>query len=284
MRDFSSRLLSLSPLHIVGSLCCLIIQSLFVSRRWMGILKCTSRLLPYRQILVTHYLSLSSSLILPNIVAEPAVKAFLLRKYKVPVSEAIASVIIDKLFVLIGLFALTLLVSPLIFTMYPQTQGWLYTYVITLIVLISGQFLTRVFGIFYGKMKKLREKYQNYLEIARQLFFDEKLMLPSLLLSFASQFFAICGLYILSLSTAPELAFYQCLLLMPPVMLATAMPVAFNGWGIREVAMIYVLGFVSIPSEAAFALSVQFGSIGLLLWSIGLIFWIPVKRGKNEGT
>jgi len=66
--------------------------------------------------------------------------------------------------------------------------------------------------------------------------------------------------------------------------LATAIPIAFNGWGVRELAMIYVLGFVNISSEAALALSVQFGTIGLLLWSIGLFFWIPIKGKDYEDT
>jgi hypothetical protein len=74
-----------------------------------------------------------------------------------------------------------------------------------------------------------------------------------------------------------NLTFWQCVLLMPPVMLATTLPVSFNGWGVRELAMIYVLKSANIPSGTALALSIQFGIIGILLWTIGLIFWIKYE-------
>ena len=41
--------------------------------------------------------------------------------------------------------------------------------------------------------------------------------------------------------------------------------------------MIYFLGFANVPSETALALSVQFGIIGVLLWSIGLLFWLRLR-------
>lgn len=284
--DFSRKLLNLSPFHIIGALLFLILQSFIVSTRWMMIVKKISRPIAYGKILKAHYLSLSSSLILPNIVAEPAVKAYLLKKDNVPISDTISSVIIDKLFVLIGLSSLTIAVSPSIFFLYPETRHWLYIYVLLVTFLLLSQLLIRLdlVGRLFGKKRVLRDKFEKYVNTFKYLLFDEQLIIPCLSLSFISQLFAICAVFILTLPMDPGLSFYQCVLLMPPVMLATAVPIAFNGWGVRELAMIYVLGFANISSEAALALSIQFGTIGLLLWSIGLIFWIPVKGKDYEGT
>jgi uncharacterized protein (TIRG00374 family) len=284
--DFLERLTDLNLYQIVGALFFLILQSFVVSKRWQLILAKLSHRVSYITILRTCYMSLSSSLILPNLIAEPAIKAYFLKRLNIPVSATISSVIIDKLFMLIGLLGLTLLVAPLVIFFYPATMSWAYLYILIVFLLISAKLI-----MYTGLPNSIKifefallEKYREYLNKAKLIFTDDQLITQALLLSFLSQFFAICSVYILSLSMVPKLTMFECMLLMPPVMLATAIPIAFNGWGIRELAMIYVLGFANISSESAFALSVQFGTIGLLLWSIGLALWIPVKRGNNESA
>lgn len=285
-RNFSRNLVNLSLLHITGALILLILQSAVVARRWMIIVKKIAKPVSYLNIIKAHFLSLSSSLVLPNIVAEPAVKAYLLKQYEVPVSDAITSVIMDKLFVLLGLFGLTILVSPCIFLLYPETQNWLYVYLLVITFLLLTHLMVKLdlAGKLIGKDTGIGEKYKKYANAIRYLLFDRDIIVPCLFLSFASQALAISSVFVLSLPMEPGLTYYQCLLFMPPVMFVTAFPIAFNGWGIRELAMVYMLGFANISTEAALALSIQFGTIGLLLWSIGLVFWIPVKGKGNEST
>ena len=284
--DFLERLTDINLYQVAGALFFLILQSFAVSKRWQVVLSSVSHRIAYSKILGTHYMSMSSSLILPNLVAEPAIKAYFLKRLNVPISATISSVIIDKLFMLIGLLGLTLLVAPMVIFLYPMTMPWSNLYILIVFLLIFLKLIMHiglpdsVRKIEFGILKK----YDQYLDKAKLLFSDEKLIIKALLLSFLSQFFAICAVFILSFSMDPGLTLFECMLLMPPVMLATAIPVAFNGWGIRELAMIYVLGFANISSESAFALSVQFGTIGLMLWSIGLALWIPVKRGDNESV
>jgi glycosyltransferase 2 family protein len=284
--DFLERLTDLNLYQILGALFFLILQSFVVSKRWQAVLAKISYTVPYTKILRTHYLSLSSSIILPNLIAEPAIKAFFLKRLNVPVSGTIRSVVIDKLLMLFGLLGLTLLVAPLVIFFYPATLPWAYLYMLIVFLLVFLRLImhTGILNAIKNIELEFFKKYYKYLDKAKLLFTDDQLIIQALLLSFLSQFFAICSVYILSLSMDPGLSMIDCMLLMPPVMLATAIPVAFNGWGIRELAMIYVLGFASISSESAFALSVQFGTIGLLMWSIGLLMWIPVKIGDNESV
>jgi len=77
------------------------------------------------------------------------------------------------------------------------------------------------------------------------------------------------------LATALHLGvrFTDCLLLVPPVLLVSMIPVSIAGWGVREGAMVVALGFIGVPPGAAFAISVLFGLIiaaaslpGVLLW------------------
>jgi glycosyltransferase 2 family protein len=283
-QGFFKNLLNLTYYHILGALFFLILQSFVVSKRWMVIISKLSKPISYRKILRTHYLSLSSSLVLPNLVAEPAVKAYLLKKQNVPISDVITSVVMDKLFVLIGLASLSIATFPSILLLYSDTMKWFYPYIIVLSGLPLIAYLVRSKSVksHINRNRFFKRIPEKYLDAAKYMVFDKKISLPCLALSFASQGLAICSVFILSLPMEPSLTFYQCILLMPPVMLLTAMPIAFNGWGVRELAMIYVLGFANITAEAALALSVQFGTIGLLLWSMGLLFWIPTGRNHED--
>ena len=127
--DFLQNLLTLNPIVIAVALCFLIIQSLFVSSRWKIIITKIARPLPFSVIIKMHYMSLGSSLFLPNIFAEPALKSFLMQKYNVSVKKALLSVVLDKLFVITGLAVMTLTVMPIIFALYKIDKILQFIYV-----------------------------------------------------------------------------------------------------------------------------------------------------------
>lgn len=66
----------------------------------------------------------------------------------------------------------------------------------------------------------------------------------------------------------------EALLLVPPVMLVTVLPVTVAGWGLREGAMIAALSYIGIPAEDALAISVLFGLAFLVLGAIGGLCWL----------
>jgi hypothetical protein len=70
-----------------------------------------------------------------------------------------------------------------------------------------------------------------------------------------------------------EVSLRDCILLVPPVILVTVVPISIAGWGVREGAMVVAFGFINVPASAAFAVSVLFGLTlaaaslpGALLW------------------
>ena len=127
------------------------------------------------------------------------------------------------------------------------------------------------------------EKLNPILETLKYVFTDKKLILMCLIVTFIGQIIGICSIYILSLQTEIQLHFLYYIMLMPPVMLAASIPISYNGWGIREVAMIYMFGLAEIPAEKALMLSIQFGIVGILLWSLGLLFWMW-NKGKEVSS
>jgi hypothetical protein len=80
-----------------------------------------------------------------------------------------------------------------------------------------------------------------------------------LLLSLAIHLMAVVLIYALAHAMATQISFFQCLVIVPPAMLISAMPVSLGGWGVREGALAAGFALVGSSSEAGVATSILFG-------------------------
>lgn len=88
-------------------------------------------------------------------------------------------------------------------------------------------------------------------------------------------YFLACGMLI-------ELEFKHSLLLMPLIILITILPISIAGWGVREGAMIMLLGLVGMPSEQALALSILVGIVALISGLPGGLIWLIENYGQEK--
>jgi len=90
--------------------------------------------------------------------------------------------------------------------------------------------------------------------------------------------------YVLAASLHIDVGLIDCVLLMQPVALITALPVSIGGWGTREAAMIGLFGLIAVPASAALALSVQLGLLNIVVTLPGGLLWLLVKdRYRTAG-
>ena len=71
----------------------------------------------------------------------------------------------------------------------------------------------------------------------------------------------------------------DCLLLIPPIMPLSAIPISISGWEVREGVMIGALATMGIGTEQALALSVL---LGFALLANGLIGVLPLAFGGDR--
>jgi uncharacterized membrane protein YbhN (UPF0104 family) len=71
-----------------------------------------------------------------------------------------------------------------------------------------------------------------------------------------------------------EVPLVDFLVLMPPVVLLTALPISVGGWGVREGALVYALGAVGVGASAATVLSVEMGTLVALVSLPGGLLWL----------
>jgi len=65
----------------------------------------------------------------------------------------------------------------------------------------------------------------------------------------------------------------------PAALLMAMVPISFGGWGIREIAFVYLLGAAGVSAEAALSLSIAFGLLRVLVGIIGGLAWVVANDG-----
>jgi len=81
-----------------------------------------------------------------------------------------------------------------------------------------------------------------------------------------------------------QLNLLEYIAVVPVIFIAMQFPISIGGWGVRELASLYVFSYMGISDEIAITISILFG-FGLLLTSTpGNFFWMQKQRTiRNEG-
>jgi len=103
-------------------------------------------------------------------------------------------------------------------------------------------------------------------------------------LSIANQVLMVSVMFALAQGLSIDFEVSALLVLIPPVILASLLPISFAGWGIREGAMIAMLGTVDVAPENALALSVAFGFLILILSLPGALVWFLSDFRKSAAN
>jgi uncharacterized membrane protein YbhN (UPF0104 family) len=109
------------------------------------------------------------------------------------------------------------------------------------------------------------------------VFLNTAAAVPVLGLAVLAQVAMAIAAYAVSASLEIDLTVLDCLVLMQPVALITALPISVGGWGVREAAVIGVLGLAGVPAGAALVLSVQIGVLTILASLPGGVLWLLLR-------
>jgi uncharacterized membrane protein YbhN (UPF0104 family) len=88
----------------------------------------------------------------------------------------------------------------------------------------------------------------------------------------------------MGLSLGLPLSLADYLVFIPVVTVITLVPVSVGGWGVREGALVALLGLVGVPSHMALAFSVLFGFAGIVvsLPAFGFLWSAPDREKATE--
>lgn len=242
--------------------------------RWLAVVNANGSRLPFKTalqvVLIGHFFNQA----LPSSVGGDAVRIWCAYRAGLTFGAAANTVIIDRAVTLFSLLVLSAAGLPWLFDIVTDPVArWALSTVICAGVAGFGAFLAiRRLPQVVTRWRAVRALLA-LAALARNVMFNARYALPAILLSVASFIGFAVIVACLARAMQVEVRVLDCILLVPPVILVTVVPISIAGWGVREGAMVVAFGFINVPASAAFAVSVLFGLTlaaaslpGALLW------------------
>jgi uncharacterized membrane protein YbhN (UPF0104 family) len=268
----------------------LIAQTAVAAVRWHSILRSLRLPMPLWSVVQIFYAMAFLNSFVPAGLGGDALRVWLLRKKVRDIVTAVDSVLIDRIVVVFALLIAAAAAQPLL---------WLQAGNSLLLVAITGSTLAMIAGTFavifvvprldWPALGRLMPMLRTVSHDLRLVFLDAKALSAAIVPAFASNSLLVGAAFALAYGTGIDVGFLTWLVVMPVVLLMSALPISIGGWGTREIAMVYMLGLFAVPPDLAAAVSIQFGLCTTIASLVGAPVWAmldqtrarPVPRGAR---
>lgn len=266
--------------YFLIAMLCISGQVLMLSLRWKYFMNAEEKLVNYKEALNMSVASQLANFLFVTSVGGVFLRLFLARHYGLSILKSVCAVVGDRMMTFFAMLAYAILFFPILTHLIPhdKIQSSMFEIFIAIPVLIVVGLIG--LKITYPYIKKHEAIYSSLLYL-KQLFRKPKLALSIVLSSLLAQGFFFLSACMAASAIGQPIDFLKFMAVLPFVSLASSLPIGFGGWGIREGAFIVALGFLNIPMESAFLISVQVGILsilGTLLIAIPLILTGDLPR------
>ena len=200
--------------------------------------------------------------------------------------EAFYGVFIDRIVGLLGLLLLNLLAiffGPKLFLpKYPVVHytviamalfGFFGVFVLTLLGNLNWLMRNRVTRIIHTLSLRIRAVYRSTRTIAIQT-----------TLSVVIHLLSMMTVYLIGTAVGLEYNLLVYLVVVPPVILLTLIPVSLAGWGVRETGMVGLFLLINADKAAVLSMSLIYGLTLVAASMPGLYFFLLGRQRKLEGA
>ncbi len=264
-----------SPAWVGAALFFVSLQALLATGRWAVVCRTLGKALPFPTVLRFSLIGLFFNQCLPSTVGGDAVRAWLAQRAGLGLGAAVRSVLLDRLSGLGGLALITAAALPALLQRVdnPAVQAGIalsVAAVAALFVLVLVADRLPGFPVRF----RVAQALAGLGEGARSLMLRPRAATRVVGISLAVHLLVVATAYALARALGIAAGFVDCLVLVPPVILASAIPVSLAGWGVREGAMVAAFGFIGVAAYQALALSVAFGLVFMVIGIPGGVLWL----------
>ena len=267
----ASALTSVSIVAIAVVLSLVVVQTLVTAYRWVLVMAGVGVTLELWPAVQALFASLFINQCVPSYVGGDAYRVYWVYRESHAFSAAVRGVLIDRVSALIALVFMMVVSLPRLFTRFPDQA--LDTGMMVVATLgVAGTLVFFVCDLLPRGWRRVRviDELAVMSAAARHILLGSRGALLVGPLAILVHGISALVMYILARDMRLPLAFLDCLLLIPPIMLLSAVPVSISGWGVREGVMVGALGMMGIDVAHALALSVLIGIVTLVNGLVGL--------------
>jgi uncharacterized protein (TIRG00374 family) len=285
LRQLRDHLVSVDPVLFVLALGLILLQTFVLNGRWALIMRALGVSLHWLAGWRILMISLWFNQVLPSSVGGDAVRMWLLRRRGVQWPEAVKGVAADRFTALIGLIAMMVIGLPALVARVANQAA---------ILAIGGLTLAGVAGtVVLLTLDRLPKRLTRLPAIASFVRFGS--LVRFLLLQFERRGVLLGSALLIHLVTAlacyalargvgAQLTLLDAGILIPPVVLLTAVPISISGWGVREGAMVACLDLAGVPSEQALSVSLLLGATSVILGLVGGAIWLASPERESYAS
>jgi len=251
--------------------------------RWQIVLNAIHAHLPFAVVVKILYISMFFNQTLPSAIGGDAFRMFLAHKAGVDLKGAINGVMLERAATVAGLIGLVVATQPFLLARIGDNP---VKYAFPALAVIAALGL-----IFLMLLDRLPERLQT-LKLVRglghlaadtkKLFLSPRYALKAISLGVLGNILISLVAYLTAQALAIEVSVLDCLVLIPPVILITTLPISIAGWGVREGAMVAAFAFVGVTEGDAFVMSILFGLISVVFALPGGLLWLLGDYKREE--
>ncbi len=259
-------------------------QAVMAALRWRWILRQLGHPLTTGASVEAWLVGQCASQILPAVVGGDAARIIRLRRYHVPTTDALVSVVIDRFAGFVALVVLSAFTVPMLTayktTLIPDEIFWAVGMSCLLVGILLLSLRWTANTAVFRRIPRLA-RVQAALRAVRPT--KDGLLLFALI-GLGTNMTVIISAFLLGRELNPLMDLYSCFAILPLVSLLTFIPISIAGWGVREALMMSAFALIDVPAMDALAVSIKLGLANLALGLIGGIVWIvlPAKEISSE--
>lgn len=246
--------------------------------RWRIIIRMLGASCSYRDSLTNILIGLFFNQILPSTIGGDAIRMWRAYRSGIAADVAIGSVLLDRIVALLALVVIVGFATPIMYSFYGDHPE------LAVAPLFVGLGVAAFIALFAFDRLPRNWKTWRPVRALAQLSASARLIMlrpangsRSLGVSVAIHMLSVTGVYTITQALSLDIRYLDCLLLVPPVILFSVLPVSIAGWGVREGVMITAFAIIGIDYDAAFTVSVLFG-LGVMSAGIpGAVLWIASR-------
>ena len=253
------------------------------SLRWEIVIWAIGSRLGFWAALRMIYIAAFFNQALPSTIGGDAARMVLSRRAGLSLASAVNSVMLERVVAVLGLILLVVITQPFLLARIGDNAA---KYVFPLLAAAG------VGGIcFLMMLDRTPERWRKWTLVrgivqlgadAKSLFLHPGYAAGAIVLGVVGQLLVSTMFYTLAQAlNLDHVDLLDCIVLVPPVILITTIPISIAGWGLREGAMVTLFAFVGVAQGDAFVLSILFGVVSLVLSLPAGLVWLASGGNKT---
>jgi len=280
------RILSADIKLMLAAAAVLFVQMGVGGARWWAVMRAIEHPLPWPELVRLFWIGGFFSQALPSSVGGDPIRIFMAYKDGVPLGKAINGVMLERVVTIVGLVVLVAAVQPAFLPKLDENAQMLTIW--ALLMLSAGTVAGVVVLMCLDRLPEALSRFRFVRGLhalagdTRKLFLHPGHALVSLVFGVMTHVNISLCVFMLAQGLAVDVTWLDCMVLMPPVILVTTLPISIAGWGVREGAMTVAFALVGVSQGGAVVLSLSMGLLAIVITlPAGIVWLLGRKKGES---